>query len=194
MPGMEIESDRIMPALVERVTRLSGVPWLAGLLVAAPFAAVMSTVDSFLLMISSSIVRDVYQKQINPNATETAMKRLTYAVTASVGIAALAGALNPPEFLQDVIVLTGAGLSGCFLVPVGLALYWPRFNEAGALAGMLAGFASHLGLCMSKQFGFDVLQGFDPFIPVLVCSLTAAIVVCKNTASPDPKIVRRFFA
>jgi len=193
MPGMEIESDRIMPALVERVTRLSGVPWLAGLLVAAPFAAVMSTVDSFLLMISSSIVRDVYQKQINPNATEAAMKRLTYVATAAVGLAALAGALNPPEFLQDVIVLTGAGLSGCFLVPVGLALYWPRFNEAGALAGMFAGFASHLILCLSKQFGFDILQGFDPFIPVVLCSVAAATMVCKNTAPPDRKLVARYF-
>ncbi len=89
MPGMEIESDRIMPALAEHVTGLSGVPWLAGLLVAAPFAAVMSTVDSFLLMISSSIVRDVYQQQINPNAKEATMKRLTYIVTAVVGVVAL---------------------------------------------------------------------------------------------------------
>ena len=193
MPGMEIESDRIMPALVERVTRLSGVPWLAGLLVAAPFAAVMSTVDSFLLMIGSSIVRDVYQQQINPNATEASMKRLTYIVTASVGIAALVGALNPPTFLQDVIVLTGAGLSGCFLVPIALSLYWPRFNEPGALAGMLGVFVSHLTLYSLKQSEFDILLGFDPFIPVVACSLLAAIVVCKITAPPERKLVERFF-
>jgi len=45
LPGMEIESDRIMPAMAEHLTKAAGWPWLAGLLVAAPFAAVMSTVD-----------------------------------------------------------------------------------------------------------------------------------------------------
>ena len=49
------------------LTRAAGWPWLAGLLLAAPFAAVMSTCDSFLLMVSSAVVRDVYQRNINPN-------------------------------------------------------------------------------------------------------------------------------
>ena len=53
-----------------QLPKLPWLPWLAGLLVAAPFAAVMSTVDSFLLMISSAIVRDVYQRDINPAASE----------------------------------------------------------------------------------------------------------------------------
>ena len=109
LPGMEIESDRIMPALVEHVTRSAGWPWLAGLLVAAPFAAVMSTVDSFILMISSAIVRDVYQRDINPAASEAAIKRLTYVATVLVGVAAFLGALNPPEYLQNIIVFTGGG-------------------------------------------------------------------------------------
>ena len=63
-------------ALAEQVTRVAGTPWLAGLLVAAPFAAVMSSVDSFLLMISSALVRDIYQRNINPRASEQAMKRM----------------------------------------------------------------------------------------------------------------------
>ena len=63
LPGMEAESDRIMPAMVVFLTENAGIAWLGGLLVAAPFAAVMSTVDSFLLMISSALVRDVYHTQ-----------------------------------------------------------------------------------------------------------------------------------
>lgn len=66
MPGMETEPDRIMPVIVVFITENAGLAWLGGLLVAAPFAAVMSTVDSFLLMISSALVRDVYQRNINP--------------------------------------------------------------------------------------------------------------------------------
>ena len=63
LPGMELESDAIMPQMAVQLTAAIGQGWLAGLLVAAPFAAVMSTVDSFLLMISSAVVRDIYQRR-----------------------------------------------------------------------------------------------------------------------------------
>ena len=198
LPGMEIESDRIMPALAEHVTRVAGMPWLAGLLVAAPFAAVMSTVDSFLLMISSAIVRDVYQRNIRPDASEQKLKRLTYLVTAFVGIAALIGAINPPEYLQNIIVFTGGGLSACFLFPVALALYWPRFNAQGAIASMLGGFVAHVALYaigLYKYQGFRPLKiyGLDPFIPELVVSLVAAIVVTNMYPAPRKGLIERFF-
>ena len=47
-----------MPEMATFLTSTAGVPWLAGLLVAAPFAAVMSSLDSFLLLVSGSVVRD----------------------------------------------------------------------------------------------------------------------------------------
>ncbi|NNE00531.1 MAG: hypothetical protein HKN47_24715, partial [Pirellulaceae bacterium] len=50
MSGMEVDPDRTMPDLASRLATNAGTPWLAGLLVAAPFAAVMSSVDSLLLM------------------------------------------------------------------------------------------------------------------------------------------------
>ena len=198
LPGMEIESDRIMPELAEHVTRVAGMPWLAGLLVAAPFAAVMSTVDSFLLMISSAIVRDVYQRNVNPGATQTTLKRLTYFVTALVGVAALLGAINPPTYLQNIIVFTGGGLSACFLMPVGLALYWPRFNAPGAIASMLGGFVTHVVLYAIgyiKYNGFRPLKiaGLDPFIPELIVSFMVAVIVTYFFPSPRQSLIERFF-
>jgi Na+/pantothenate symporter len=198
LPGMEIESDRIMPAMAERLTEAAGWPWLAGLLVAAPFAAVMSTVDSYLLMISSAVVRDVYHRHVNPRATEATIRRLAYAATVIVGMAALFGALHPPTHLQDIIVYTGSGLAACFLVPVGLGIYWSRMNAAGATAGMLAGFLSHLALYGA---GFIVHGGFqavriahlDPLIPGLFISLAAAIGVSLGTARPPEHLVKKFF-
>lgn len=199
LPGMEVESDRIMPALAEQVTRTAGMPWLAGLLVAAPFAAVMSSVDSFLLMISSAIVRDVYQRDISPNASEKEMKRLTYAVTALVGVVAFAGAVNPPDYLQAIIVFTGGGLSGSFFVPVALSLYWPRFNRNGAIAAMLAGFVTHvasysIGFLMFNEFRPMKIAGFDPFIPQLIVSLLAGVIACRLSPAPRETLTRRFFA
>ncbi len=198
LPGMEIESDRIMPAMAEHLTAAAGWPWLAGLLVAAPFAAVMSTVDSFLLMISSAVVRDVYHQHINPGAKESTIRRMTYGVTIVAGLAAVIGALNPPTYLQDIIVYTASGLAACFLAPVGLGIYWSRVNAHGAIAGMLAGFLSHLALYAA---GFVVHGGFravqiwnlDPLIPGLLASLAATIGVSLCTAPPPERLVQKFF-
>jgi len=198
LPGMEVESDRIMPAMAEHLTTAAGWPWLAGLLVAAPFAAVMSTVDSFLLMISSAVVRDVYQRHLNPRASEATIRRLTYTVTLLVGVAAVLGALHPPRYLQDIIVYTASGLASCFLVPMALGLYWPRLTTAGATAGMLGGFAVHLGLygagfAVYGRFQAVQIAGLDPLIPGLIASLVASILVTRFTAPPPEHLVRRFF-
>ena len=175
LPGMEVDSDRIMPELAAKVTGDAGVPWLAGLLLAAPFAAVMSSVDSFLLMVSSAVVRDIYQNRVNPNASEKRLKRLSYLVTAVVGILAMLAVLNPPQYLQSLIIFATSGLAGCFLMPVLLGLYWPQITAKGAIAGMLGGLGCHLSLYIAgyvikgKFEAFKLLE-FDPFIWSLVVS------------------------
>src|SRR5262245_18591250 len=140
--GSEGEPDRIMPVMARTVAH----PLVAGLLLAAPYAAIMSTVAAFLLMISSSLVRDLYQRTINPNVSPRAIKVASYLVTGLVGVVVMIGALNPPGFLQYIIVFTGTGQGCSFLVPMFLALYWRGATRQGMLAGMLAGFAVVLGL------------------------------------------------
>jgi len=185
LPGMEIDSDRIMPELAATVTSSAGVPWLAGLLLAAPFAAVMSSVDSFLLMVSSSVVRDIYQNRVNPDASEQRLKKLSYLVTAVVGILAMLAVLNPPEYLQDLIVFATSGLAGCFLMPVLLGLYWPGMTASGAIAGMLGGLGCHLGLYLigwfvNGKFASYQLLEFNPFIwAILVSGLLSYLASLK---------------
>ena len=198
LPGWETESDRIMPEMAKVTTALINMPWLAGLLVAAPFAAVMSTMDSYLLMISSAVVRDIYQRNMNPAASEKTIKRLTYAATIAVGLIAMLAAISPPQFLQDIIVFTGSGLSTSFLAPVVLMLYWPRFNRQGALAGMLGGFATHVtlytvGTLKSGQVDAYYLFGFHPFMVGLLASFTIAIAVTHLTPPPPSHLVKKYF-
>jgi len=199
MPGMEGESDRIMPAMAVLLTEHAGVAWLAGLLIAAPFAAVMSTVDSFLLMISSALVRDIYQRNINPEARERTVKRLSYFFTLLVGVIAMFGAVNPPQFLQDIIVYVGSGLAACFLGPMVFALYWPRSNVQGSTAGMLAGFGAHLGMYVAGLFVNGSffqpyrLLNFDPIIVGLVASFVTTYVVTLLTPLPPQELVARYF-
>ena len=199
LPGMDAESDRIMPAMAVQLTQKAGVGWLAGLLVAAPFAAVMSTVDSFLLMISSGMVRDIYQRNLNPQAQERTLKLLSYVFTLLVGTLAMIGAINPPKFLQDIIVYTGSGLAAAFLAPVVFALYWPRVNAVGCMSGMIAGFGAHLSMYISGKFVhgtfFSPYRPFniDPIIIGLAVSFSVVYLVSKMTAPPSEEIVRKYF-
>lgn len=199
LPGMDLESDRIMPQMAVTLTTNVGHGWLAGLLVAAPFAAVMSTVDSFLLMISSALVRDIYQRNINPDVKEKTVKRLSYFFTLFVGAGAAIGAINPPQFLQDIIVFTGAGLAACFLAAVVYALYWPRSNAPGCIAAMLGGSCCHvmmhvIGLFVHGDFYKAYrLFGFDPVVIGLVGSFILGYIVTIITPAPPVDLVKKYF-
>jgi len=198
LPGRELESDRIMPELAAFVTAAHGVPWLAGIVVAAPFAAVMSSVDSFLLMLSSGVVRDIYQKSFCPDAAEATLKRLTYVSTASIAALAMAVAVNPPEYLQKLIVFSSGGLAVTFLAPVGLAIYWPRMNAAGAIAGMLSGSLILVALYVegysrTGNFSPYALLGLHSFIWGFVGSFFSAVFVSLAAPKPDEALVTRFF-
>ena len=109
------------------------------------------------------------------------------------------GAVNPPQFLQDIIVYTGSGLASCFLGPMVFALYWPRANTAGCSAGMAAGFLAHLSLYLAgwiwKGSFFEPYRVFnmDPIILGLVVSFLTVYVVTLWTPAPSKELVRRYF-
>lgn len=199
LPGRDAEPDSIMPEMAVFLTTRVGHGWLAGLLIAAPFAAVMSTVDSFLLMISSALVRDVYQRNINPEVSERSIKLMSYGCTLLIGTIAMVGAINPPRFLQDIIVYCGSGLAACFLAPMVYSLYWPRMNSTGAIASMAAGFLSHLSMYVAGYFQngkfsqpYEIL-GFNPVVVGLTASFVAGFVVSMMTPPPPEALVTRYF-
>ncbi|MDC0143515.1 hypothetical protein OAK45_03170 [Verrucomicrobia bacterium] len=197
LPGWEIDSDRIMPEMAMFLTSNAGAPWLAGLLLAAPFAAVMSSVDSFLLLFSSTITRDVYQQK-HPDASEAKLKKVSFAVTIIMGVMALVAMLKPPQFLQDLIVFGSGGLAASFLMPVVLMLYWPRLNPAATMAGMVSGGftigAIYLvGLFVHGKFGEFPLLGLHPFIWAVAVSALVSVMVVRFTKPTDPELVEKYF-
>jgi sodium/pantothenate symporter len=199
VPGMEHEADKIMPTMAGVLTENAGVPWLKGILLAAPFAAVMSTVDSYLLMVASCAVRDMYQRTINPDASERTIRILSRLTVVSVGGLALCIAINPPTYLQDIIVYVGSGLACCFLFPVLAAVYVPRSNVQGCAAAMAVGFVAHLAPhVVSKLAGGSFADpppvlGMSPLLLGLAASLAAMLVVTPLTRPADEHLVRRYF-
>ena len=191
------DSDNAMVLVATRV--VADMSWghaiLAAIFVAAPFAAVMSTVDSFLLIVSSCLVRDIYQRTINPNVSERAAKWASYATTAIVGVIVTVLATRRIDFLQYIIVFTGGGFAATFLCPVFLSLYWKGMTRQGTLAAMVGGFLTIVGLFAPSMFGsgrIDLL-GLHPIFWGLFVSLTLGIVVSKLTGPPPAHLVAKYF-
>ena len=180
----------------------------------------MSSVDSFLLVVSSSIVRDIYQRYINPTAVESQLKRVTYGGTVVIGILATIAAVYPPQYLQDIIVRASGGLAASFLVPMAFALYWRRMTAAGAIAGMAFGCLTHFLLSFGlADEGSPLLEsipllwnwaqpvalafvallrgmnslGLEPFIWDLVLSATSLILVSLVSKPPRDEVINKFF-
>jgi sodium/pantothenate symporter len=168
LPGIEV-GDTVMPLIALKVLP----PWLAGVVLAAPMAAIMSTVDSLLLLVSSAVVKDVYINYIRPNASEGTIKKMSFGVTTVLGILVILMAISPPDLLIWLNLFSFGGLEAAFIWPVVLGLYWQRGNKFGAITSMLAGTGSYIfiHLYFPNPFGMHtvtlpIVLSFIVFIAV----------------------------
>lgn len=182
-----VAADHAMPATIIAVVP----PWLAGFVLAGPMAAIMSTLSSFLLVSASALVRDLYERNRGQPLGEGAARRWTTIATFAVAAIALVFALEPPEFLQYIVVFSGTGLAATFLLPICFSLYWPGMNKTGCLVGILGGFVVFLAQYI--LFGTKSFFNFDPFVWSLLASLVFC-VVGSWIGSRDPnRILVRYF-
>ncbi|WP_010585170.1 sodium:solute symporter family transporter [Schlesneria paludicola] len=146
LPGLS-SPDEVIPRLAMTVTeKLPFGSFISGLILAAPFGAIMASVSCFILVISSGLVQDIYVRFLHPTATEAQVRRATNVSMIGVGLIAILANLNPPTYLQALVVISGSGGGAAFTVPVLMACYWRRTTAAGMLAGMLVGFFCYFGL------------------------------------------------
>ncbi|QOV13307.1 sodium/pantothenate symporter [Viridibacillus arvi] len=172
LPGVEI-GDKVMPLLTLKVLP----PYLAGIVLAAPMAAIMSTVNALLILVSSTVVKDIYLNYIKPTASDTQIKKASFYVTTVIGIAVVLVALRPPDLLIWLNLFAFGGLESVFLWPVIFGLYWKTGNKYGAIASMIIGISSYIYI---DQIMPSVLGMHTVTLPIIL-SLVAFVVVSLVT-------------
>jgi sodium/pantothenate symporter len=172
LPGIEI-GDQVMPLIALEVMPA----WLAGVVLAAPMAAIMSTVDSLLLLVSSAIVKDVYINYVQPDAPHKRVMRLSIGVTAILGVIVFFMALNPPDLIIWLNLFAFGGLEAAFIWPIVLGLYWSKGNKYGALASMIVGVGFYI---LSDSF-FPQPLGLHSVVLPVVFSFFAYVFVSLGT-------------
>lgn len=168
-PNIQI-GDKAVPILAMATLH----PVLAGVFIAGPLAAIMSTVDSLLIMSSANIIKDFYlkyfvkDKAISPDK----IKFISTATSLILGIIVFILALNPPQLLVILNLMFLAAQESIFFCPILFGLYWKRANATGALASMIVGFSSYLYFFLKNPKPF----GMHPIAPVVAISVIAFII------------------
>ena len=174
MPGIEV-ADKVMPMLTLEVLP----PVLAGIVLAAPMAAIMSTVNALLMMVSSTVVKDLYLNFVNPQATDEQIKTRSFWVTTIIGLAVVLFAVNPPEFLIWLNLFAFGGLEAAFLWSVVFGLYWKKANKFGAVSSMVVGITMYIAIDRLAPHVFGMHTVTLPILVSLVIFVVVSLVTNK---------------
>lgn len=168
MPGIEV-GDKVMPLLTLEVLP----PVLAGIVLAAPMAAIMSTVNALLILVSSTVVKDIYLNYINPKASDKQIKTRSFWVTSIIGIAVVIFAVKPPELLIMLNLFAFGGLESAFLWSVVFGLYWKKANKYGAISSMIVGLTLYIVI---YRFAENIYGMHSVTIPIFASLITFVAV------------------
>ena len=155
---------------------------IAGVILVVVLAAIMSTVDSLLILASSAVVRDVFQKVFRPDFSDRRLSFIGRALTVVLGLGGLVIALGEPRMIFWFILFAWSGLASAFTPVVLCSLFWRRTTRAGAISGMIAGFLTAViwALVVKSHF-YDLYE----MIPGFAAGFLVTIVVSLFTEPPE---------
>lgn len=180
--GVNANSETIFMALTTQLFT----PWLAGVLLAAILAAVMSTLSCQLLVCSSALTEDLYKTFARGPVSQRRLVWIGRAMVLAVAVIAVLLALDPESRVLGMVSYAWAGFGAAFGPLVLATLLWPRVTRNGALAGIVVGAATVL---IWKQFGwFDLYE----IVPGFALGGLALYVVSLLDRAPSPEVLARY--
>jgi SSS family solute:Na+ symporter/sodium/proline symporter len=194
LPGLTTAQSEtiVIRVALERLPVLFGYALLCG-----AAAIIVSTANSFLLTPASNLMRDVYQRSVNPGATDRQILLYTRVIVVLLGILGLV-ALN---FFTTILAMAlwAYTMYGAAITPALLAAFaWPRATRQGGVASIASGMIVTLGweilAKMRAPAGADpvYLLGLPTVYPAFALSLTMLVVVSLMTPPPAEKDLKRF--
>ncbi len=169
-------------------------PLVSGFLLAAILAAIMSTISSQLLVVSSSLTKDVYKLFLDKDASESRQVLVGRISVIVVAVISIMLASNPDSSVLGLVSNAWAGFGAAFGPLVIISLMWKRMNRNGALAGMIVGaltviFWIYGGMSIGETPLNDWLYAI---VPGFILSTIAIIVVSLATGEPSERIKSQF--
>ena len=156
---------------------------VTGVVMAAIMAAIMSTADSLLLQTGTVASRDLYQRFLNPGASERQMVWVSRSLVLVIGVVGYFIALSEPPSVFSIVVFATSVLGSAFLPAYVCAVWWRKANTPGALASMLTGASIAFAW---EPFGLVEPTGLHPMLAGVLGSTVTMIVVSLATQERSP--------
>ncbi|WED24989.1 sodium/proline symporter PutP [Vibrio sp. JC009] len=182
--GSLADGEKIFMVLVNAMFH----PVIAGILLAAILAAIMSTADSQLLVSSSALAEDFYKQLFKKDATSEQVVKVGRYGVIFLSVIAMILAGNPDSSVLGLVSYAWAGFGAAFGPAMVLSLYWSKMNRNGALAGILVGGVT---IVIWKQLSggwFDVYE----IVPGIIFSTIAIFVVSLVSGEPDSTVLAQY--
>ena len=190
---MQGNHERIFIALASLLFN----PWIAGVILSAILAAVMSTLSCQLLVCSSAITEDFYKGFLRPNAAQNELVWVGRIMVLAIAVISILIASDPESKVLGLVSYAWAGFGAAFGPVVILSVLWKRMTAGGALAGMIAGALTVVAWAewvkkpalAAQQSGlltmYEIVPGF------IACWLVVVIVSLVNK-EPSQEVQERF--
>jgi len=184
-PGLD-DPETILPVISTSLLN----PVLGGVMMVVVLAAIMSTVDSLLILASSAIVRDYLQKIRRSAKSDRTLAHTGKLATLVIGVIGIVFALNQTPLIFWFVLFAWSGLGAAFGPVLICALWYPPTNFAGALAGMLGGFVTTVAWVLwLKPHFYDLLEVIPGFIVGLL--LTVVVSHLGKSANRHQPLLRK---
>ncbi|ADV28884.1 sodium/proline symporter [Pseudoxanthomonas suwonensis 11-1] len=153
---VDANPERVFIALGEQLFN----PWIAGVLLSAILAAIMSTLSAQLLVCSSALTEDFYRGLLRPRASHAELVWFGRAMVLAVAALAMWIARDPESRVLGLVSYAWAGFGAAFGPVVVVSLFWKRMTRNGALAGMLVGAATVIAWKHTGSALYEMVPGF----------------------------------
>jgi len=176
--------DLAVPTLTKAVLSPLG----AAIFLAAVIAAGMSTFAAVLIIVSSAVVRDFWQKGLGKKTNERKLVRVGRAVSAIAGVISILIALKPPGLILVLTAFSWAIIASATLWPILFGIYWKGTTRLGAVSSMIAGSLVAL-IWMILRMPF----GIHGFIPGILVGLVLIVVVSLFTKKLPQRHIKQIW-
>jgi sodium/proline symporter len=177
-------SETVFMVMVDAVVP----PLLAGFLLAAILAAIMSTADSQLLVTSSALSEDFYRVLFRKRASDRELVWIGRLSVVCVAIIAFLIAMDPKSSVLSLVAYAWGGFGATFGPIMILSLFWKRMTRNGALAGLITG---GLTVLIWKQLSGGLFDLYE-IVPGFVLSVVVITLVSLLGKEPDRAVKEQF--
>ena len=157
-------------------------PWVAGIITAAILSAIMSTVDSQLLVSSSVISEDFYRVFVRPQASEKELLMVSRGAVIAIALLAMVIASDRESRVLDLVSYAWAGFGAAFGPVIVFSLFWRKMTAASAIAGMIVGAVTVVVWSNLKGGLFDLYEIVPGFA---LASLVIVIITLLKPATDE---------